>query len=261
MPLGAEVHTMHQVGIAMWPAGAQYIFEAELRWKLSRSESLLMRDSAVSLIGHAELTPAFPRGGLTLRVAPIAVWDLTLRAWGTWYFGNFSAVIPVDDPSFAATAEAKAARADTRVPGWGLRLDVDSRVKLKAGPFIAVLEGEVRHHDVHTPDGQPMYWWEPTEMLLIPGEGWVFNRHLYLLEEFEPRDGDDDAFFYAGVYGVWSTSLGTGDENIRMGPLVIVKPAPGPTWPSFFVGMLPWIESRFIADLPPYTFLAANWSR
>lgn len=260
LPLDGSLHTTHQVGIAYWPEGLQYVFEAEYRVPLGHSQHVLLKDSAVSLIGHAELTPAFPRGGLALKIAPVAVWDITARAWGTYYFGLFSSVIPVDDPDFVATKENKQALADARVPGWGLRLDVNTRLKMKAGPVIAVVEVEARHHDVTTPDGPPPYFWEPTDMLVIPAQGWVIHRSLYLLEEFIPRAGPQDPYLYVGMYGDWSTSVTTEDTNLRFGPLIMWKPKAGPTWPLFYLGFTPWVESRFISTLPPYTFLAANWS-
>lgn len=254
LPLDTTVHWTEQVGVAYWPAGLQGIVEAELRTPLVRAPGVVWQDSAISLIGHAEITPAFPRVGAMLRIAPIAVWDATLRVYGTYYFGDFSAVTPFDDPDTAATAEVKQAHADERVPGWDLREDLDTRLKLKGGPFIVIAEVEARHHDTTTASGPPPYLWDPTEMLLIPGtDAWVLHRHLFLMEEFVPKQ------LYVGMYGVWSTSYGTGDENLRLGPLVMAKP--GPRWPMVYAGLQPWIESRFIETLPGYAFFAVNWSR
>lgn len=254
LPLDATVHTTEQVGIAYWPAGLQGIVETELRVPLVRAPGVLWQDSAVALVGHAEITPAFPRLGAMLRIAPIAVWDATVRVYGTYYFGLFSAVIPFDSPDVAATAEEKAAHAADRVPGWDLRVDLDTRLKAKAGPFVVIAEVEARHHDVTTAHGPPPYLWDPTEMLLIPGQdAWVLHRHLFLMEEYVPK------VLYVGMYGVWSTSFGTGDENVRIGPLVMAKP--GPKWPTLYVGTQPWIRSRFVDPLPGYTFFAANWSK
>lgn len=256
--LPLELHTMHQVGLAWWPPGLQYVFEVEGRLPLTDSPSPLLQGSALSLIGHAEITPAFPRGGLTLRLAPVAVWDLTLRAWGTWYFGTFSSIIPAEDPDWAATAEAKRGLEAIRTGGFGLRLDVDTRLKAKAGPFIAVLEFEARHHSVTAYDGVPDYFWEPTDMLLIPGEGWVFYQHLIFLEEFVPKQGREP-YLWAGLYGVRSEAPATGDRNLRAGPLVMARARTG--WPEVFAGFTPWIESRFIDPFPGYVFCAVNWSR
>lgn len=266
IPLAAaepELHTMHQLGIASFPLGAQYIFEGEARVPLWGSDHPLLRDAAVSFIGHAELTPSFPRVGPVVRIAPVAFWDVTLRFWGTWYFGAFSSLLPFDDPDAAATAEVKRAVIDSgaRSAGWGIRADAETRLKGKVGPVIAVLELQYRRHHVEAYTGDLEWFWEPTENLLVPADGAVVNRNAYLFVEVIRPEDDQDRKLWLGAVGFWQLAPATGDENVRLGPVAFWKPAPGPSVPMLIIGAQAWLESRFVPTFPPYSFVAASWSR
>lgn len=263
-----ELHTLHQIGLATFPAGLQYFFEGEARIPLWNSDSVLLRDAHVAIIGHAEITPAFPRVGPTVRIAPVAVWDATFKAWTTWYFGAFSSILPFDDPSFRATPEAKRALvADgKRVSGWGVRFDAETRLKGRLGPVIAVLELQYRKHHVTTADGDLAWFWEPSDMLNLAADGEVINRNAYLFYEVKaPRAADaerpaDDAKLWLGLVGFWQTSPQSDDRNIRLGPVAFWKPKDGPRWPTLVLGAQPWLDSNFAAVLPPYSFVAAIWN-
>ncbi|MFN7145464.1 MAG: hypothetical protein ACK4YP_16945 [Myxococcota bacterium] len=265
----AKLHTTHQVGVALFPEGAQYIFEAEARFPLWSSDHVLLKDANVSLIGHAEITPSFPRVGPVLRISPLAIWDVTLRAYGTWYFGAFSSLLPFDDPAFPATKANKRALIDdgVRTGGWGVRFDVETRLKGKAGPVIAMIELQYRHHEVQSYEGDLTWFWEPTEMINVSATGEVINRNAYLFYEVvKPRaatevDPGSDAKLWLGAVGFWQTSPQSGDRNLRLGPVAFWKPAHGPSWPTIIVGAQAWIESGFAPTFPPYTFAAASWSR
>ncbi len=263
-----ELHTTHQVGAALFPEGVQYVFEAEGRLPLWKSDHFLLADAYVSLAGHAEITPSFPRGGAVLRIAPVAFWDATFRAYGTWYFGAFSSILPFDDPGFEATkANKRELIADgVRTGGWGLRFDAETRLKGKAGPVIVMLELQFRHHHVEA-FGQELEWfWEPTEMINVSADGDVINRNGYLFFELikpvKAAEGvpANDRKLWVGALGMWQTSPQSGDRNIRVGPVLFWKPANGPTVPTLIVGAQAWVESSFAPVFPPYTFVAASWA-
>ena len=264
-----ELHTLHQVGIAAFPEGLQYIYEAEARVPLWDSDHVLFKDAHLSFIGHAEITPAFPRMGPSVRFAPIAVWDVTVRAWSTWYFGQFSAIVPFDDPAFEATRENKRAliAEGARRSGTSVRLDVETRLKGRVGPVIAMFELQVRHHRVDTPGADLAWFWDPSDMLNVAAHGEVINRNLYVFYEARaPRpatagDSGDDAKLWLGLVGFWQTSPQSGDRNIRLGPVAFWKPNDGPSWPTLIIGSQPWLESNFTPVFPPYTFVAASWNR
>ncbi len=263
-----ELHTTHQLGIALFPEGVQYMFEVEGRLPLWKSDHFLLADGHVALAAHAEVTPSFPRGGPVLRIAPVAFWDATFRAYGTWYFGAFSSILPFDDPAFEATRENKRGLvADgVRSGGWGIRLDAETRLKGKAGPVILVLELQYRKHHVELYDGELAWFWEPTEMINVAGDGEVINRNGYLFFELvKPTKASEagpanDRKLWIGALGMWQTSPQSGDRNIRLGPVLFWKPADGPTVPTFILGSQAWLDSSFHPTFPPYTFLAAQWA-
>lgn len=263
-----ELHTTHQLGVALFPEGVQYVFEAEARLPLWKSEHVLLADAHIALGGYAALTPSFPRVGPVLRIAPVAFWDATFRAYGTWYFGAFSTILPFDDPTFEATRENKRSLIDEgfRTGGWGLRFDAETRLKGRAGPVIVVLELQLRHHHVEVPNQDLDWFWDPSEMLNVSADGDVINRNGYLFVELvkpvKAAEGvpADDRKLWVGALGMWQTSPQSGDRNLRVGPVLFWKPASGPTVPTIIVGSQAWLESNFANTLPPYTFVAANWA-
>ncbi|MDP2310069.1 MAG: hypothetical protein Q8P18_28895 [Pseudomonadota bacterium] len=264
-----ELHTSHQLGVALFPEGVQYVFEAEARLPLWKSDHFLLADGHIALAGHAEITPSFPRVGPVLRIAPVAFWDATFRAYGTWYIGAFSSILPFDDPAFEATkANKRELVADgVRTGGWGLRLDAETRLKGRAGPVIVVLELQWRHHHVEAYDRDLEWFWDPSEMLNVSADGDVINRNGYLFFELikpvKPAEGvpANDRKLWIGALGMWQSSPQSGDRNIRLGPVLFWKPANGPTVPTMIVGSQVWLDSNFTPVFPPYTFVAANWAR
>lgn len=264
----AELHTLHQVGLAFFPEGLQYFVEAEARLPLGDSDHVLFRDAHVSVIGHAEITPAFPRIGPTVRIAPIAIWDATFRVWSTWYFGAFSSILPFDDPSFRATQEAKREliAEGRRISGWGVRFDAETRLKGRVGPVIAVFELQYRRHAIQTPGYDLQWFWEPSDMINLSPDGEIINRNAYLFYEAKaPREAGadgpaDDSKLWLGLVGFWQTSPQSGDRNIRLGPVAFWKPKDGPKWPTLILGAQPWLDSNFAEVFPPYSFVAATWN-
>ncbi|MFZ5475582.1 MAG: hypothetical protein ACOZNI_02300 [Myxococcota bacterium] len=258
-----DLHTTHLVGGRLFPEGLIYAFEAEARAPLWDSEHVLLKDAYVGLAGHAEITPAFPRGGPTLTIAPVAFWDLRLRAWGTWYFGSFTTLIAVDDPEYAATRENNRAEIDEGNRGWATatRLDADTRLKGRAGPVIAVLQLQVRKLDVAASKRDVDWYFEPSELLVVPAHGVTLHREGYLLvEAIRPAEAGD-RMLRAGLYGTWSTCAATDDESVRAGPIAAWKPGERAGVPTLYAAAQAWLVSRFEDRWTPYTLLAAEWSR
>ncbi len=259
----AEYHSTEQVAIAAFPEGTQVLWEPEWRFSLSDSEHGLLAGSHVALIPHVELTPSFVRGGPIVRFAPVAFWDAAVRVQGTWFWGAFSSLLPLSSPTLAATRAEKHAIIDAgeRQGGWALRLDLTTRFKMKVGPLIALAEFEARRHHVETWHTDLAWFWEPTENLNLPADGWSIHRNLYVLIEAQKPADPADKKLWAGAYGTWASCAVTGDRNIRLGPLVMWHPAARYTVPTLLIGSQAWIDSRFAPTWPPYTFVAANWSR
>lgn len=262
MPL-LEYHETDQIGLSVFPYGIQAYVDAEARLPLKGPTTALFAGSHIALVGRAELTPSFPRLGVAFRIAPIAIWDLTVRASSALYFGSFSSLYPladgsvVADPDYRASPEAEG----DREGGVGLRLDIDTHLKGKVGPIIAVAGLEVRRHSINGFRGDIEYTWEPTEQLVIPAHGWTIRRTAFLFVELEKAAETQDKKLWIGALGSWSSCPETHDRNILAGPLVVWKPGDGETVPLLYAGAQAWLESRFIETLPPNIFFAANWSR
>lgn len=259
-----------QLAAAVFPEGAQLSHEAELRWRLGDSDSVLFKDAHVALLGHGQLTPSFVRVGPGVRFAPIAVWDVTARVYGAYWWGAFTSLLPLDTPDFAATREARRALAEEglRTSGAGLRFDLESRLKGKAGPVVLVLEG-IGRYNVVDPAGDTTFdwYWEPGDMVNAPTEGWVVLSNAYLfvqaIEHGPITDTNaDDRRLWVGATAFRTVAPSSGDEALRVGPTFVVKPGVGPKVPQLLIGAQAWLESSSQPEaLPPYTFVAASWVR
>jgi len=260
----AEWHSTAQLAVAGWPLGTQAYWEPELRFPLWEDRShLLLKGSYLSTLGRVELTPTFVRAGPVLHVEPVAFWDVTARVLFAGYWGAFTSLLPVEDPATVADRATKRAIIDAgeRERGWGVRVDLSTRLKAKVGPAIAMVELEARRHHVRAPADPFDWYWDPAEMMVVGDDGWTFYRNLYAFAELvEPADPLDRKL-WVGACGNWSVSPGAGDENLKLGPMVMWKPTPAPGVPTLYAGAQVWVKTRFVPTLPPYSFLAANWSR
>lgn len=262
MPL-LTYHETDQVAVALFPLGVQVYAEPEARLGIGHSESVLFRDSHVALVGHAEMTPSFPRLGAGVRFSPIAVWDATARVSTALYYGAFSSLFPLDDGGVVADAAylGAAGKAGEREGGWALRYDLSTRLKGKVGPIVAVVEVEGRKHDLHSFPGDLVWTYEPTEMMVVRHDGWTIRRSAIVFWEVQHAATEQDPKLWVGALGNWNSSPAADDENRLLGPFVAWKPTAGDAMPTFFLGSQAWLESRFRPVLPPFTFLAANWAR
>lgn len=267
-PARAETRTLHQLGLANWPAGLQYSFEIEQRAYIAPDqEGVLWRNNHAALGAHADLTPAFLRLGPVVKFEPIAVWDMQARLYGTWYFGTFTTLMPLPEADTAATAAYKRDNIGDRTGALGLRFEANSRFKIKIGPVLAVFEIEGR--DIlldplsDDPDSDPRsadpirYVWEPTEMLNLPLHSWTLHQNLILAGALIPEV--DNRRLLVGLYGQRQQSLATGDENLRAGPMVWIHPWSSTAIPQIVAASQVWWVSGFTPVWPPYTWLALRW--
>jgi hypothetical protein len=264
-----EFHTTTQAAVAAFPAGLMVGHEAEMRIPLWGSVNPLLDGAHISVLGHGQLTPSFVRLGPGVRFAPLAVWDVTARWYATSWFGTFTSLLPVD-PTVDSTPAVRREmmRAGEQLGGLGMRADLETRLKGKVGPVVAVLEGVARYNHVKAAGDTPLYYfWEPGDMLNVSATGWVFHRNAYLfvqaIEHGKPTHRNfDDRRLWIGATAFWTTAQFTEDENIRIGPTVVWKPARGPSVPQLLIASQGWVKSRSQPELlPPYTAVLASWSQ
>ena len=99
-------------------------------------------------------------------------------------------------------------------------------------------------------------------MLTVASHGWTLHRNAYLLAVVHDEGTiTDPPYLWVGAYGQWISAPATGDENLRLGPVAAFRTGAKPGVPTIFMGSQPWLRSRFRDTLPPYTFVATQWSR
>ncbi len=258
---------MEQLAGAAFPEGVQAIFEPEWRFSLypvspgTGIAHALTADNFTSVVAHVEATPAFLRVGPTFRLSPLAVCDFSLGAWGIWYFGTFSAILPIPVGDTDATRSWKqGAIADgDREGGGGIQAFADVRLKAKAGPILAIAEATFVRNDVYGYRKDLTLYWDPTDQIDAPAHGWVIRRTVYAFyDAINPATPTSRKLWFGPALN-WTSNALTDDKNIRLGVLALWKPNDGPTMPTFVLGSQAWLASRFHATWPPYTFLAFRW--
>ncbi len=263
---------MEQFAAAGFPEGVQAVYEPEWRFTLYPEAEgplsgsgpslahVLTDDNFVSVVLHTELTPAFPRVGPILRFSPFAVWDVSIGAYGIWYFGTF-AVFPLDDPDTAATREwKKESKSQGGLEGGvGLQAFADTRIKFKAGPVLGIAQLTVVRNDLTNYAGDLEWYWDPTDQINSPAHGWVVRRTGYLFWDIVHPTTATAKRLWIGSLLNWTSCAITDDRNIRLGPIVLWKPLDAATMPTIALGSQAWLVSRFHDTWPPYTFLALRW--
>ena len=257
-----EVHHVDQVGLAYKPAGLQYLHETELRFKLYNSDHMLFKDSHIATGYHFSITPAFPRTGPYLHFEPIAMWDMTLRATVSGYWGAFSMLVPLDGPDATGSPAERNPRIDDglRTPGWDLRLDARTRLKAKVGPVVTVFEAEWRKHRTRGLNQDILWHWDATDMLVIEADG--VSRMLSNYTFFVIRDDKTDPKgrkLWVGPVTFWAHAPSSGDTTVRSGPMMFWRANDNPRTPQIVAGSLFWWKARFIQTGVPYVVLAAQW--
>lgn len=267
LAFAGEFHHLEQVAAAGFPEGVQAVFEPEWRYSLYKEAQgtglahALTADNFVSLVLHTEITPSFPRLGPVIRFSPFAVWDMSFGVYGMWYFGTFSSILPLEDGSEVATRDWKQEQmeAGEREGGIAIQIFGSTRFKAKAGPVIAIAEYTVIRNDVYTWDGTLEWYWDPTDQVNSPAHGWVIRRGGYLFLEILKPSTPTDRKFWIGPVVSWVSNGGSGDENVRLGPVLLWKPTPAKAMPTILLGSQAWVISNFHETWPPYTFLATRW--
>ncbi len=257
---------MEQFAGAAFPEGVQAIFEPEWRLPLYREAAgagighALTADNFISGVVHTELTPAFVRAGPVLRFSPVAVWDLSVGAYGVWYIGAFTAILPVDADTIATRDwKRQAIASGDREGAGGIQAFADTRLKFKAGPVIGIAELTVVRNDLYGYRRDLTLYWDPTDQINAPAHGWVIRRTVYLFADVIDAESATSRKLWVGPALNWTSNALTADRNIRLGAMMLWKPTAGPAVPTVALGCQAWVESRFHDTWPPYTFVAMRW--
>jgi hypothetical protein len=215
----------------------------------------LLRNNHLGLAAQVAVNPAFTRGGPELKLEPIAFFDMTLRANGTWYYGSF--FTPLPEPTTAATADYRRSHRDEAVGAGELRLDTNARLKLKVWKIIAVGDMEARYRVLRPFTGTFEWYWDSSEMINLPTEGLSYTSSQMVVGIIHQGEGDEK--LWIGAMGNWNGCRETKEDAWRAGPLIWWKPTPSPSVPDLVLGSQVWWKSRFHEPLGPYTFLALRW--
>ena len=144
-----------QIGASINNAGLQNTLE--LSWT---------RRAISAGIVHG-LTPAQTRLGGWLQVSPAPMFDLRAGVDPSLYFGTFNSLQGFDAYDNAFDKDARDARAGAKT-GYSVRAYVAPTLKMKAGPIVASVTGEL---EFWRSNAAAPYFYEPTRDTLLKSSG------------------------------------------------------------------------------------------
>lgn len=242
-----QLHLNSALGLRAVPIGLTLGNDLGARWSLFESERRLLQDTWVEPGITTELTPAYGWAGAYVTAVPVAVFKLHASFQSLHYFGAFGYLhVPENqaEPDWRLDSFDDDAGDGTGARGW--MTTVRARPRIKAGPFVAFVEGEFRWIDMEV-DGA--YYESTFDMLLrpedgyasvVPTAGWVFEfpkvsswllagaawEHLETLEDGLSRD-------MARVLMLWNlpAEIGGGTPEIAvLGGHWVDHPTRAGTW-------------------------------
>jgi hypothetical protein len=196
--------------------GFENITDATWTWKLSHSESPLMKDAHFTLGATNTLSPAYDRVGVWAEWGPASILDVRAGYEPTLYFGLFNSL--QDFPSYGADFDEKA-RQDTNDQsylGTARRAWVGSTLKMKLGPVIGFVGGEMEWWKA---EGGP-YFYEPARDTLLASES---DRLLHTSSGllFELRAGEGRQFLLGPVHELRDVKDARANRVQRVGLLAV----------------------------------------
>ncbi len=212
------------------PEGFAVINTIGYRLNLFDSDSPLLGDTYASVALAPYATPAFARGGIEVKVKPLAVLELMARVDQVGYFGNFGNVQSFKTPTAEAgddDRDAGEARGDNASRS-GTMFTLQALAQAKVGPIAVRHFFKVISTDLDLPAGDTAYY-DPSLDMLVPDGGLVINtdsdllfvseqgltlglRHTFISPQFDKAD------FLPGE----STQDPNGPVH-RLGPLIAYK--------------------------------------
>ncbi len=260
----ADWNFQEQLAISWFGKGVRGAIAVEDRFHLyDKPGDLLFGETYVAPGGYLEVTPAFVRVGPRVHVKPIAVFELTLEALWSGYFGSFSGVTDFsradDDYSEDVMDNDKDVIARAR-PGQGWRFAASPTLQARAGKVIIALPSDFYYMRMTTPDGATGdYWYEPQFDAMLAWEDVVMVNGGVVFWSFKDESEDDKRFTWVGAQYTHQYVFGTRDRQQKVGPMVVVKPF-RPKWaPTIAAFAQAWVQAPTREILPPYMAFALIW--
>lgn len=254
--------TEHQLAVTWFPKGLRYAFSAEYQMPVWQSDSVLFTDTIVAPGGYVELTPAYARAGARVHFVPIAILDITAEALATGYFGTFSGVTDFDTPDADYSEELfdSGALDDRRSTGFGFRYGVTPTLQAKVGKFIIAMPQEFTRFTMFQPDdARGAYWYEPQYDALMKWDDTVMINSALAFWAFKEKAPDDARMFWLGARFDHQLVFGTQDQQIKVGPMAVWKPAKSPLVPTMVFFAEAWVQASIHDIVPPYLAAAFIW--
>lgn len=255
-----------QFAITWWGKGLRLAVRAEDQvdapW---RQPGHLLLDAAFVAPGmYGEITPAYARIGPRIHVQPAAVFDVSVEALYTNFFGTFNGV--TDFPSSTADyseealdAEETLARAG-RSHGW--RFGVSPSLQAKVGPVIVALPTDIYayHQDV-PPGARGPTWYEPQLDALVRWDDVSIGSSAIAFFEAKAETDEDARFAWVGLHYYHQYVLGTEDRQQKLGPMFVGKPLRASWCPTTVFMAQAYLQAPTRPILPPYLAIALVWSQ
>lgn len=253
----------HQLAASWFPKGLRYAVRAENRLPLwNRPESVLFEETYLGAGAAVELTPAYARVGPSVTFAPIAVFDVTVEALWSGYFGTFSGVTDFDtaDADYSEAAFTRPEVEARRRAGHGWRFGASPTLKARVGKVIVALPQDFRHFRMQIPAGATgAYWYEPEYDALLAWNDTLMVNQALAFWSFRDATDADPRRLWLGLNFTHQYVFGTEERQVKLGPMLVWKPGRGPVVPTIVVFAQAYLAARTHPTFPPYLAAAAIW--
>lgn len=262
---GGEWDLKHQLAVTWFGQGLRYAFTAEDRFPIWKREGVLFDDTFVAVGAYGDITPAYVRAGPRFHVVPVAVLDIEADVLFSGYFGTFSGVTdfssPQSDYSEAAFATPELdARAHA---GVGVRARVSPTLQAKVGRFIIALPNDFYYQWQQRPAGTGDYWYEPQLDALLRWSDFAMVNSGMSFWAFREATDEDKRMVWLGVRFDHQYIFGTADRQLKLGPILVFKPAKPWYVPTVVCFAQAWLAAGGAPPahpvLPPYLAAALIW--
>jgi hypothetical protein len=224
----------------------------------SEREHELFGDSGARAGIDLSLSPSYLRVGPSISIAPLAIWEVEAHAVISPYFGTFSSLVGFDGPE-ALYSEAvldQAAEEGRRTKGLITQFGFKNSFRMKFGPLITVAEGEWEFWWLHDNQGlTEEYYFEPESKLLLARTDQTTCWDLAALIDTPGLRGGRS--LYLGVLTTDEWARQSGDRNLRVGPMAVLRLNEGLTEHLLLVQA--WAENRVLRSFPPYIAIRSRY--